>query len=83
MRTLRWLLVTLLTAAILAGCGDKKTTSTDKTPPPTVEVAPSTTTSVVLPEVNSGEPGGQQVSPLATPANALSPLATPTLATTP
>ena len=83
MKRLRWFLVAMLAAAILTGCGDKKTSSADKTPPPAVEVAPLATTAVVLPEVQSGESTGLQVSPLATPANALSPLSTPAATVTP
>ena len=67
MKHVRWFLVVTITAWVLVGCGDKKNSVTDKTPPPAVEVAPLATTAAILPEVQTGGTTNQQTSPLATP----------------
>ena len=77
MKRMRWFLVVIIAALVVAGCGDKKNSATDKTPPPAVEVAPSATAAVLLPAVQSGDAVDQQTSPLPTPVNAQSPLPTP------
>jgi PBP1b-binding outer membrane lipoprotein LpoB len=76
----RWLVAIFLVALMVAGCNDKTDTSTEKTPTPAVEVAPSATTAAVLPAVQSGDTTAPLVSPLATPADAVSPLPTPAAA---
>ena len=78
MKRLRWFLVATVAASVVVGCGDKKNSNTDKTPPPAVKVAPSATAAVILPDVQSGGATNRQVSPMTTPANVSSPLPTPT-----
>lgn len=77
MKRIKWLLVAWVVALSLAGCDGGDSSSTGKTPPPAVEVAPSATNAAVLPEVQTGANGGSSVSPLATPDNG-SPLPAPT-----
>ena len=67
----------LLIASLLTACdggGDNA-----KTPPPTATWTPAPRDAIIIPgvETNSGQPGGVQVSPLATPDPA-SPLPSPT-----
>ncbi len=54
MKRVRWFLIVTITALALVGCGDKKNSTTSKTPPPAVEVAPPATVAAILPEVQSG-----------------------------
>lgn len=78
MKRMKLFLALIIVALVVTGCGDKKNSTTDKTPPPAVEVAPSATSAAILPEVQSGgSTADQQTSPLPTPANAQSPLPTP------